>query len=151
MAAALVSSGIHHIGFYRINGYIYHAGVFADMKHVLPGFAAVVGLVDAAVASRPPKRTFSGDENNIAVTRVNCDAADMLGFLQAHVRPALAAILGAIDAIPITDATLAVALAASYPHHAGIFGIEHNRADGIAAFTVEHWSPGDSVVLGLPH
>src|SRR5579859_241724 len=150
MPAALVSGGIHHVGFYGVDGHVYHAGVFADVKHVLPGFAAVGGFIKAAVASRPPKRTFSGDKHNVAVTRVDGDATDVLGLLQAHVRPAFAAIFRAIDAIAITDAALAVALAASHPHHAGIFRIEHYRADGIAAFTIEYRGPGDSVVLGLP-
>src|SRR5262252_2308082 len=74
----------------------------------------------------------------------------MLGRFEAHVLPALAAVVGSIDTIAVADASLAVVFSSANPDHVWILGIENHRADGIGAFVVEHRCPGCPRVGRLP-
>src|SRR5207253_7121363 len=118
------------------------AGVFADVEDLLPELAAVGGLVEAAVATGRPERALRGDVDDIAVARIDDDLADVLGFGEADVLPRLAAVVGAVDAVAIADATLAVVLAAADPDGLGVFGVEGDGADGVGALAVEEGVPG---------
>ena len=72
-------------------------------EHLRPGLAAVGGLVEAAVAARRPQRALRGDVDRVAVLRVDDDAADVLGALEADVRPRPAAVLALVDAVAVAD------------------------------------------------
>src|ERR1700748_3253381 len=72
-------------------------------------------------------------------------------MLQAHVLPALAAIVRTIDAVTVRDGALAVVLTGTDPDDVGVFGIDGDCADGVGAFAVEDGSKCCAVILGLPH
>src|SRR5262249_10541204 len=74
-----------------------HAGGRAGGDDLLPGLAAVGGLVEAAVPAGGPERALGGDVDDVGVARVDEDAADVLGALQADVAPGLAAVVGAVE------------------------------------------------------
>src|SRR5262249_11883764 len=67
--AALVGGGEQHVGVARVEDDVGHAGVFADRQHLLPGLAAVGGLVQPAVTARPPQRTLDGHVDYVGVAR----------------------------------------------------------------------------------
>ena len=148
--AALVGGGEQHVGVARIEDDVGDAGVLADGQHLLPGLAAVGGLVQAAVAARPPERSLGGDVDDVGVARVDDDLADVLGLLQAHVLPDLAAVVGAVDAVAVADAALAVVLAGADPDDVRVLRDRGRRADRIRAFVVEDRRPGGAGVGGLP-
>src|SRR5436190_23420744 len=66
------------------------AGPVVDAEYFRPGFSAVGGLEDAAIAALAPERTLRRHIDHIGVARVNENAPDMLRFLETHVRPAFA-------------------------------------------------------------
>src|SRR5581483_1768897 len=106
--------------------------------------------VEAAFAAGSPERSLGRDVDGVGVARIDDDFADMLGRLQAEDFPALAAVVGAIDAVAVADAPLAVVLAGADPDDVRILRIEDDRADGVRAFVVEDRRPGDAGVVGLP-
>src|SRR6266446_10166568 len=75
----------------------------------------------------------------------------MLRRFQADVLPALAAVIGAVDAVAVTDAALAIVFAGADPDDIRIPGIERDNADGVGAFIIKDWSPGGARVGCLPN
>jgi hypothetical protein len=74
----------------------------------------------------------------------------VFGAGEAHVLPALAAVVGAIDAVAVTDRTLTVVLASADPDDVAVPGVEGDAADGVGALLVEDSRPGSAGVGGLP-
>src|SRR5215475_5213316 len=151
MAAALPARRVNDVGIRRIERDVGDAGVFADAQDGLPRLGAVGGLVQAAITARGPQRPLRGDVDDLAVARVNHDAADMFGLFEADLAEAAAAVLGFVNPVAVADAALAVAFARPDPDHGRVFRIERDRADRIRPVIVEDRSPGGSRVDGLPH
>src|SRR5262249_53482527 len=122
----------------------------ADRQHLLPGLAAVGGFVQPAVAAGVPERALGGDVDHVGVARVDDDAADVLRVLQADVAPGLAAVVGAVDAVAVGDAALAVVLRGADPDDVGVLRVEGDGADGVRALVIEDGDPGGAGVAGLP-
>ena len=84
-------------------------------RTLLPGLAAVGRLVEAALAAGGPERSLRGDVDDVRVARIDDDLGDVLGLLEAHVRPALAAVEAAVDAVAVADVAAADVLAGADP------------------------------------
>src|SRR6185295_12882056 len=113
VAAPLVGGGVEHVGVARVHHHVGDAGVLADRQHLLPGLAAVGGLVEAAVAARRPQRALGRHVDGVRVAGIDEDLADVLGTLEPDVLPTLAAVDRLVDAVAVGDAALAVVLAAA--------------------------------------
>src|SRR6185436_18710065 len=114
-ARALVRRGVEDVGVARVHHDLGDAGVLADEEHGVPRLAAVGGLVEPALAAGLPERALGGHVHHARIPRVDDDPADVLGALEAHVLPALAGVVGAVDAVPVRDAPLAVVFAGAHP------------------------------------
>src|SRR5207249_11639155 len=87
----------------------------SDRQHGLPRLASVGGLVQPAVAARPPQRPLSRDINHVRIARIDENLADVFRFFQADLSPTLASIIGAVHAVAVTDAALAVVFSRTHP------------------------------------
>ena len=67
-----------------------------DEQHLLPGLAAVGGLVDPALRVRSPQMAEGGGVDDIRVPGVHDDPADDVGRAQADEAPGLAAVGGLV-------------------------------------------------------
>src|SRR5262249_62369334 len=76
--------------------------------------------------------------------------ADVLRVLQADVAPGLATVVGAVDAVAVGDAALAVVLAGADPDDERVLRVEGDGADGVGALVVEDGGPGGAGVGDLP-
>src|SRR3954466_1737324 len=101
MPASLVSGGVHDIWIRGIDCDIIDTGVLADVDDFLPGLAGIGRLIKTAITTCGPQRTLSSDKHNVAVTRIDGDASDVLRVLQAKILPALAAIFRTINAVTV--------------------------------------------------
>ncbi len=151
VAAALVGSGVEHVGVARVDGDVVDAGVLADRQHGLPGLPRVGGLVQPAVAARRPERPHRRHVDHLGIARIDDDAADVHRILEAQVLPRLAAVDGAVDPVAVGDAALAVVLAGADPDHVGVVRVDGDAADRERALGVEDRRPGRPAVLRLPH
>src|SRR5207244_9479469 len=106
-----------------------HAGVVADRERLLPILTAVGALVEPAVAAGSPERPLGGHVDDVRVPRVDDDLADMLGLLEAHLLPAFAAVVRAVDAVAVADAALAVVLPGADPDNVRVFLVQDDDAD----------------------
>ena len=131
MPAALVGGGHQHVGIARIEDHVGDAGVVADREHLLPVLTAVGGLVEPAVAAGSPERPLGGHVDDVRVPWVDDDLADMLGLLEAHLLPAFAAVVRAVDAVAVADAALAVVLPGADPDNVRVFLVQDDDADGV--------------------
>ena len=101
-----------------------------DKEDLFPRLAAVGALVDPAVRARRPPRALRGDVHRVLVARVHDHARDRPRCLEAKVRPALAAIGGLVDTVPLgrRHATHR-RLAHSHVNHARVARRHRDRAD----------------------
>src|SRR5262249_49534428 len=150
VAAALVGRGEEHVGGARGEHDVGDAGVVADRQHLVPGATAVGRLEQAPVAAGPPQRPLRRHVHGVGAARVDDDPADVLGGRQADVLPRLAAVVGAVDAVAVADAALAVVLAGADPDHVRVLRVEHDGADGVRALVVGDGRPGGGGVGRLP-
>jgi hypothetical protein len=151
MPATLVGGSNEHVRVARIEHHVGDAGILTDRQHLLPIFPAVDRLEEATIAAGVPQGPLGGDVNHVGVARVDEDSADMLGVFQTDVLPRLAGVVGAIEAIAITDAALAVVFAGADPDDLRIPGVQRDGADRIRSFIVEDRSPGRTGIGRLPH
>src|SRR5207244_425830 len=124
MPPSLISGRDQHIGIARIEHDVGDAGVLADIEHLVPGLAAVDGLVEATIAAGIPQRSLGRDVDDVRIARIDEDLADVFGILEADVLPRLAAVVGAIDPVAVADAALAIVLAGADPDDARVLRIE---------------------------
>ncbi len=150
VAPPLVGRGVEHVGVARVHRDVVDAGVLADGQHGLPRLPGVGRLVEAAVAARRPERAHRGHVDHLRVAGVHDDAADVHRVLEAEVLPRLAAVGGAVDAVPVGNAALAVVLPRADPDDVRVVGVERDAPDRERAFRVEDRRPRDPGVLGLP-
>src|SRR5262249_2059778 len=120
VAAALIRRGDDHVRIARIENDVCDAGVFAHVEDLVPGFATVRGIVGAAVAAGGPGGALRRHVDHVGVPRVDDDLANVLRLFEADVLPGFAAIVGAVDAVAIADAALAVVLAGADPDDARV-------------------------------
>src|SRR6185369_3749446 len=124
LALPLIGGGIEDVGVARVHRQVGDAGVLVDREDRFPGLAAVGGLVEAAVAARIPQRALGRDEDHVRIARIDDDLPNVLGALETHIDPGLAAVDRLVDAVPIRDAALAVVLAAAHPDHGRVVGVD---------------------------
>ncbi len=76
------------------------AGVVVHEQHLLPGLAAVLRAEDAALGMTVRRRRRWRTRRRVcAVLRVDGDAGDALGVLEAQALPVVAAVGGLVDAV----------------------------------------------------
>ena len=75
------------------------AGVLVDEQHPIPVRAAVGGAKDAALLLRRRDASDRAREHDVGVGRVDEDAADAPGVVEAHVAPRLAGVGRLVDAV----------------------------------------------------
>src|SRR5437879_7766553 len=150
VTAPLIGGSVENVRIGRIYRHIHNAGVFANGKNGFPGVPAIGSFVEPTIAAGSPQRSFRGDKYNFAVPRIDDDAANVLRLFQPKVFPVLAAVVGAINAIAVSHAALAVTFTRAHPHYRRIVGIERHPADGIRTFFVEDGRPCSAVVGSLP-
>ena len=82
------------------------------IKDAQPGLAAVFGAIDAAGFVGSIRVAEGGDIDDVGVGRMDADAGDGLGIVEAEVLPFLTAIDGPIDSVTLHD----VAAELSFAH-----------------------------------
>ena len=70
-----------------------------DEQHARPGLAAVGGAIDAALLLRAGQAAERAGEDDVGVGRIDDDASDAAGFIEAHVGPGVAGVGGFVDAV----------------------------------------------------
>ena len=91
-----------------------------------------------------------GDEEAVGVARVDGDHRNLLAVAQAVVRPALAAVAGAIDAVAGGEVGALQALAAADVDDVGVRRRDGDGADRAARLVVEDRRPDAAGVVGPP-
>ena len=150
VAAALVRRGDEDVGIARIETTSVTPVFSQIFSTCVPGLAAVGRLVEAAVAARRPERTLRRDVDGVGVARVDDDAADVLGALEADVRPRAAAVVALVDAVAVGDRPLRVVLAGADPDDVRALRVERDPADRVRALRVEDRLPRRAAVGRLP-
>jgi hypothetical protein len=150
VALALVRHGVQHVGIPRIHVQLPTTRVIAGTQHVVPGLAAVGGLVDPAIATGLTVRTVGSDPHGVRILGVDHDLTDLLAFLETSLLPTLAGIAAAVDPIARHQVGVGVVLAGSHPDHVRIRRIEGHRADGERRLPVEDRGEGGAPVDRLP-
>ncbi len=135
----------------RIERDVVHAGPLLAGEDLGPRLTAVGGLEQSAVPALGPERALCGDVDDLGVARIDDDAPDVLGVLEAHVLPRAAGVLRLVDAVAPAHRALCVVLARAHPDHIGVLGVEHHRADGVRGLPVEDGRERGAGVVGLPH
>jgi hypothetical protein len=117
------------------------------------GSAAVLRSVDAALDVAREQVAHGGDEHVVGVARIDDDAADVDGLVEAEVLPGRAAVEGLPHAVArVGDAATAGAgLAGADVEDVRVARIEGERARRQAALAVEDRGEGRAAVDGLPH
>ena len=92
MAPALVAGCDDFVRVCGIDYELVDPRVFVDIKDAFPIRTAISGAIQAAVATRTPKRTLGRYVDGIAVFGMEPDHGNVSGVLQSHVFPAFAAV-----------------------------------------------------------
>ena len=88
---AEIPAGCHQeIRVGRVHGHIGKPGVLVDIENFVPGHASICRFVNAAFFVWSPWISLCRQEDDIRVSRVNVNTANMPGSLKAHVSPGLA-------------------------------------------------------------
>ena len=103
--------------------------MLADFQNKLPVFAAVGGFVKSSLTTRRPEGTLGSNVDDVRIAGIDEYPGYVLGALQTHILPALAAIDRLVNAVAETDAPLALVLAGADPDYVGIVGIDTHAAD----------------------
>src|SRR5204862_4044963 len=103
VALALPQGGQESVRLGRVYDEVDDAGAVVLVQDLVPGLAAVARLVDAAVLVGAVQAAEGADVDGVRVLRVDDDLADLVGLLEADVRPGLAAVGALVDAVAVRD------------------------------------------------
>src|SRR5690606_22354397 len=95
----------------RVHRQVGGAGALVAVQHQLPILAAVGRAVNAARRVRAIDVPEGGHVDGLGILRVDSHAGDVARVLQAQVGPGVAAVVGAVDAIPGDDVAADAGLA----------------------------------------
>ncbi len=115
-----------------------------------PRLAAVHRLVQSAAADRAPDVAQRGHVHDVGVRRMEPDARDVVGVLQADVLERRAAIRGLVDAVAPGGGVPLVAFAGADPDDLRILLVDLDVADRRRAVVVEDRRPARAAVVGFP-
>src|SRR5262249_19890330 len=132
----------------RVDHQVDDTGPLVHEVNLLPGLAAVGGLVHAAVGARAVQPAQGADVDDVRVLRGDDDPADLVGLVQGHVLAGLAAVAGLVDAVAVADTVARVVLAGADPDDVLVGGGDGHVADGDGGLLVEAVLEGDAVVDG---
>ncbi len=133
-----------------VHVYFVHTGIFSAGQDQFPVFTAINRLEQTAVAATGPQRTLRCHEDNIRITRVHRDHADVLGIFEPHVFPGSAAIQAFIHAVAITDVTPANVFAGANPDRVVIVRIYRDGAYGIGSLALKNRGQCGASVVCFP-
>ena len=119
-------------------------------EHELPGLAAVVGAVEAALGDRARHVAARRREHAVRVLRIDRDPADRRAVGQAHVGPVGAAVGGLVDAVAEVGQAAAgrVRLTGADPQRA--VGVLGQRAHRLHVVVGPHRRPVRAAVDAVP-
>src|SRR5688572_24210233 len=150
-AALALPRGRHEdIGVPWIHLDVVRAGPVVDVKDAAPGGAAVCRFVHAAFAALAPQRALRGDVDDVRVSGIDQDAADMFAFLEADIFPRPSTIDRLVYTIAVGDHALGVVFARADPDHVRVLRVDRDRARRERAFAVEDRRERQSGVDRLP-
>ena len=150
-AVALVRRGVEHVGVARIEQDVGDPGPGSGGQHGLPGHAVVGRAEEPTLAALGPERALGCDEDHSAPARVDQDARDVLGLLEAELLEALAAVAAPVHAVAVPDVPTTDVLTRTDPEDVGVAGVERQAADRVRPLPVEDRLPGRAGVGRLPH
>ena len=149
--ARLPGGGEDDVRVLGIGGQINGAGVVIDRQGAGPGLAAVGGAKHTAIGAGLEEITHGGDQNLVGIGRVDQNAPDVAGLLQAERLPALAAVDGLEHARAAGHVIARFRLAGADIDGVGIGRGHGDGADRRGRPLVEQGGPGPPGVVGPPH
>ena len=137
-ATALVGGRINNVRVRRIQGHVHHARVGVNLQDSRPCLAAVGGFVKATFLVWSPEVPEGRYVHGVVLSRVDGDLADVVGVLEPHVRPGLAAVGGLIDAVSPGGTVAVIGFARSHPDEIGVGLGDRYRPDRGDSFTFKN-------------
>ena len=131
----------------RVALYVDDSGVLIDIQNVLPGLAAIDAAVHAALGVWPPKSAEGAYEDDVWVSGIDVDFADVARLSEPHVLPGLAAVGGVIDAIAPGDRVPAALLTGAEPDVFRVVLIDGNGSQGDGGFPIENGCEAEAAVI----
>ena len=116
----LPHAGEQHARVVGVHGDVRGAGILVDEEHLLPGPAAIRCPIDPALLLGPVAVPHRGHEDDVWVARIDDDARDAAGAVEAHVAPRLSCVSGSVDAIADGDVAANECLAGAGPDDVGV-------------------------------
>src|SRR5690348_1569930 len=92
----------------------------------------------------------SGDEHDVWIRRIDDNAPDDLGVIEAHVRPGFSAVGGFVNTVAPRSALTVVRFASSDPNDRRIRWGNSNGADGRVRLIFEDRSPRHAAICRFP-
>src|SRR5262249_14736464 len=117
IAAHAVGSSIQNLWLPRIDGNIDESSILVDVLDLLPGQAAILGLVQTPFFVRSPHMAERRNINDIWICRMNDDPANVVAVAQSHVLPSLAAVDRLVDTVAPRNAVARVGFSRADPNN----------------------------------
>ena len=159
-AAALEAAGVdlelphpgeQPLGVAEVHRQVGTAGVLVHVKDQLPVRPAVPGAIDAALRLRRVGVAERAGVHQIRIFRMDQDAGDASGGLEAPMMEGAAGVGGAVDAVPHGERRADdEGFPGAGPHVAGVRGGDGQGADRGRILVVEDRLPVDPAVAALP-
>ena len=130
----------------RVHRDLRAAGVLVDEQRPLPRGAAVGRTEHAALLLWTVRGAERARAHDLRIGRIDHDAADAAGLLEAHVRPRVAGVRRFVDAVPDRDVAANPRLAGAGPDDVRIRCGHGQRADRLRGLIVEELRPVDAAV-----
>jgi hypothetical protein len=150
-AAVLPHRGEEFVRVGRIDDQIRGADLVVHEEDFRPGPAAVDGFEDAAVGVLAPRLAHRRDPGDVGIARVENDAVNALGLVEAVVLPGLAAVDGFVDAVADGHGVARIAFTRADPDDVGTGLEDRHRADRGRRLVVEDRREREPAVDRLPH
>ena len=143
--------GIKDARIVRVHGEVDRAGMFADIKDLLPGCAAILGAENAAFFVGPKEVTERGDINEVGIFRMCPHAGNVAGITKADVFPGFAGIGRLPHAVAMGNVAAHGFFAGADINHVVVPGSHLDSADRAAEKPIRNRSPTSAGVFGLPN
>ena len=103
LAVRLPQRCVHHVRIVAVDRDVDRAGLVVAIQHLAPTLAAIGALEHAALCTRHAVLAERRDEHDVRIRGMNADLGDAVTLLEADMRPRLAGIGAAVNAVARHD------------------------------------------------
>ena len=127
------------------------SSIFTYIQNSIPSCSAVFGKVKTSVSTFFPQRAISCNKYSIRISWIYFYHSNMLGVFESYIFKRVPSVRRFVYSISISNRTLVIVFACSYPNYIVIVWVNCNTTDGVGPLIIKNGLKRCSCINCFPY